>query len=247
MITFFRRLRQQLLTQNKFSRYLLYAIGEIVLVVIGILIALQINNWNEQQKLQEQEKKLLVSLHKELEQNIAILERKVTSNDTIMANMDKFLELAGKEGVREFNYRTYIRIFNYNPAILESPILDDILESDSRTLISQSDLLPHLRRLRSNYKGIEKGEFYLDEFWNDKVTDYIIRAGAGYVIFIGIPGDENVSGDQSEKLLKIDDQFLSLIAIKKGLQKEWLSSQKRALERSKEMLQLLNDNPMVND
>jgi hypothetical protein len=44
MIAFYRRLRQQLLTQNKFSRYLLYAIGEIVLVVIGILIALQINN-----------------------------------------------------------------------------------------------------------------------------------------------------------------------------------------------------------
>ncbi|MCW5518175.1 DUF6090 family protein [Muriicola sp. Z0-33] len=47
MIKFFRRIRQQLLTENKFSKYLIYAIGEIILVVIGILIALQINNWNQ--------------------------------------------------------------------------------------------------------------------------------------------------------------------------------------------------------
>lgn len=50
MIKFFRRVRQKLLSENKFSKYLLYAIGEIVLVVIGILIALQINNWNENRK-----------------------------------------------------------------------------------------------------------------------------------------------------------------------------------------------------
>ena len=50
MIKFFRRIRQQLLTENKFSKYLIYAIGEIILVVIGILIALQINNWNENRK-----------------------------------------------------------------------------------------------------------------------------------------------------------------------------------------------------
>jgi hypothetical protein len=50
MIKFFRKIRQRLLTENKFSKYLLYAIGEITLVVIGILIALQINNWNEDNK-----------------------------------------------------------------------------------------------------------------------------------------------------------------------------------------------------
>jgi len=50
MIKFFRKIRQKMLTENKFSKYLIYAIGEIILVVIGILIALQINNWNEVQK-----------------------------------------------------------------------------------------------------------------------------------------------------------------------------------------------------
>lgn len=50
MIKFFRKIRKKLLTENKFSKYLLYAIGEIILVVIGILIALSINNWNEERK-----------------------------------------------------------------------------------------------------------------------------------------------------------------------------------------------------
>lgn len=59
MITFFRRLRQSVLSENKFSKYLIYAIGEIILVVIGILIALQINNWNEARKNNLNEQKLV--------------------------------------------------------------------------------------------------------------------------------------------------------------------------------------------
>ena len=50
MIKFFRRIRRTLLSENKFSKYLLYAIGEIFLVVIGIMIALQFNNSNEENK-----------------------------------------------------------------------------------------------------------------------------------------------------------------------------------------------------
>ena len=50
MIKFFRKIRHNLINEGKTTKYLKYAIGEIVLVVIGILIALQINNWNEQRK-----------------------------------------------------------------------------------------------------------------------------------------------------------------------------------------------------
>ena len=55
MIKFFRKIRQNLLSEGKTGKYLKYAIGEIILVVIGILIALSINNWNENQKLRNQE------------------------------------------------------------------------------------------------------------------------------------------------------------------------------------------------
>ncbi len=70
MFKFFRKIRQQLLSENKFTKYLAYATGEILLVVIGILIALQINNWNEERKNRELERELLVNLVENLEQNI---------------------------------------------------------------------------------------------------------------------------------------------------------------------------------
>ena len=59
MIKFFRKSRQKLLSENKLSKYVLYAIGEIILVVIGILIALQINNWNEANKRRDNELRYL--------------------------------------------------------------------------------------------------------------------------------------------------------------------------------------------
>ncbi|WP_047417429.1 DUF6090 family protein [Cellulophaga sp. Hel_I_12] len=54
MIKFFRKIRQNLLSEGKTAKYFKYAMGEIILVVIGILIALQINNWNEEKKYQKQ-------------------------------------------------------------------------------------------------------------------------------------------------------------------------------------------------
>ena len=66
MIHFFRKIRYQLFTNNKFSKYLLYAIGEIVLVVIGILIALQINNWNNQKLLNKAEVKSYQNIKRQI-------------------------------------------------------------------------------------------------------------------------------------------------------------------------------------
>ena len=62
MIKFFRKIRRRLLTENKISKYLIYAIGEIVLVMIGILLALQVNNWNENQKTLKLEKEILAEV-----------------------------------------------------------------------------------------------------------------------------------------------------------------------------------------
>ena len=62
MIKFFRKIRLSLLSENKLGKYLLYAIGEIVLVMIGILLALQVNNWNESRKERAQEIKLYENL-----------------------------------------------------------------------------------------------------------------------------------------------------------------------------------------
>ena len=75
MIKFFRHIRQRLVSENKFSKYLLYAIGEIVLVVIGILIALQINNKNEENKIEDEMNGIYQSIVDELEADIQTLDK----------------------------------------------------------------------------------------------------------------------------------------------------------------------------
>ena len=80
MLRFFRQIRQRLLTENKFSKYLLYAIGEILLVVIGILIALQVNNWNEERKAGQVELSLLEELKADLEYSKKELEQVSDTN-----------------------------------------------------------------------------------------------------------------------------------------------------------------------
>lgn len=67
MISFLRKTRQRLLTQNRFSKYLLYAIGEIILVMVGILLALQVNNLNNQKKDRKLETKYLQGLKTDLQ------------------------------------------------------------------------------------------------------------------------------------------------------------------------------------
>ena len=66
MIKFFRRIRQNLLMENKTGKYFKYAMGEIILVVIGILIALSINNWNENLLAQKKEETVLFKLVEDL-------------------------------------------------------------------------------------------------------------------------------------------------------------------------------------
>lgn len=86
MIKFFRQIRQNIIMENKTGKYLKYAIGEIVLVVFGILIALQINNWNELRKQRLEELETLKNIKSdftntifEFEENNAFRERIISS------------------------------------------------------------------------------------------------------------------------------------------------------------------------
>lgn len=75
MFKFFRKIRKNLINENKTSKYLKYAIGEIILVVLGILIALQINNWNENRKDRILEKEYLTRIKSDLEIDQELLKK----------------------------------------------------------------------------------------------------------------------------------------------------------------------------
>ena len=83
MIKFFRHIRKQLLSENKFSKYLLYAIGEIILVVIGILIALSINNWNETRKQKETTNSIYVIVKENLINDISEIDSVIKFHDEV--------------------------------------------------------------------------------------------------------------------------------------------------------------------
>lgn len=80
MIKFFRKIRQNLLLQNKTGKYFKYAIGEIVLVVIGILIALSINNWNQENKDNKLGKEYLTRIHRDMVQDTISFRGIIKSN-----------------------------------------------------------------------------------------------------------------------------------------------------------------------
>ena len=106
MIKFFRKIRQKLLSENKFSKYLIYAIGEIILVVIGILIALSINNWNETKKQ---------------EQRAIIYANKIINDiETDLKNVDS-LVVIGQRNIKEIeNYFNYFE--NQDPVNISALI-----------------------------------------------------------------------------------------------------------------------------
>lgn len=89
MLRFFRQIRKRLLTDNKISKYLLYAIGEILLVVIGILIALQVDNWNESKKkdylFRDSVEQIFIGLKSDVEEN-----ERITRG---LANQIKLIEI----------------------------------------------------------------------------------------------------------------------------------------------------------
>ena len=93
MLKLFRNIRHRFLQEKRFSKYLLYAVGEIILIVIGIMIALQLNNWNEERKINQKEKKLLWELVANLKTNEQVLLDNISVETDRIVAIDKLLGL----------------------------------------------------------------------------------------------------------------------------------------------------------
>jgi uncharacterized membrane-anchored protein YhcB (DUF1043 family) len=101
MLKFFRKIRQKLLSENKFSKYLLYAIGEIILVVIGILIALQVSNLNEERKDRELGNSLKKALQSELKADIELMNLDLQYIETELKISNSFAQRLSSTNARE--------------------------------------------------------------------------------------------------------------------------------------------------
>jgi hypothetical protein len=140
MIKFFRKIRQKMLIENKISKYLLYATGEIILVVIGILIALQINNWNENRKDRQQERVLLKQLQSEFQSNLDQLDQKIQLRKNMIKGAIKLLHYIDHtpEQRNQDSVLYYIPVTQLNPTF--DPIVNDLVSTDRIQLIRNQNL-----------------------------------------------------------------------------------------------------------
>jgi hypothetical protein len=166
MIKFFRKIRQNLLMENKTGQYFKYAIGEIILVVIGILIALQINNWNEQRKDKVKEQILLKQLQEDYQSNLLQLEEKMATREKMLISAVQLLNAFDEpiEMTRDSVIEDLATIRN-DPTF--DPIQSDITSSENLRLI-QND---NLKRLLSNWSSDVVGVIEIEKIWTKLVYE----------------------------------------------------------------------------
>ena len=135
MIKFFRKIRQNLLMENKTGKYFKYAIGEIILVVIGILIALGINNWNENRKNLNEEKITLTKIHEDLATDLSQFDYYKQQFEQIdKLHLELFNLGQGRQSIDSISELVLIRRTLYFTQLVESDFKENISEIDNQKI-----------------------------------------------------------------------------------------------------------------
>lgn len=185
MIKIFRKIRQNLLSEHKFSkpaspagRYLLYAFGEIILVVIGILIALQINNWNNDQNFKKEEQLILKNLNFEFKKNKNDLDVVKKDYQNFLNATKSVLNLVGENQTTLQQYNTdsllseSINYYDYRPT---QNVVSDLLSSGNLKLISSDSLRMFLFQWSSLLNQKEEAWETLDDFSQNMMMPYLTK------------------------------------------------------------------------
>jgi hypothetical protein len=152
MIKFFRQIRQNLIMQNKTSKYFKYAIGEIILVVIGILMALQINNWNQNRENASLLKQYISNLKEDLKKDSIDINRRIIGikgDSTLLNNFEKRVSNSTKPldtilKIARYEYGYYIWVHSdYNSDTYQ------VLNSTGDISLFKSDIINDLNALHN--------------------------------------------------------------------------------------------------
>ena len=236
MIKLFRKIRQKLLSENKFSKYLIYAIGEIILVVIGILIALQINNWNtlKNNSIEAEviKKSLIVDLKKDsiqLKSSIAKISKDVKQISNLIdrfqskeASFDTLVAIA-----QDF-YPFHSGHNTYNNATFES-----IINTGKLSLLNE---MTRVLLLEHNSNQIESLRDITLGLYSAKLSHYTSN------YYYGKPLDNFVS----RMYWTIDNkrnftiEFTTLCLLRRHMLKEQLASNQKVLDKTMQLIKVLN-------
>ena len=160
MIKFFRKIRQKLLTENKFSKYLIYATGEIVLIVIGILIALSIDNWNEQQKNNESESQYYCEILKDLDLDKALIQELIARNKRrISVSKEILLELDAGNKDKDYLLNKFLVAFRGEGYVPRNVTFEELVSSGNlkflRDDVLKSSLIQFYSELETKVAHLE--------------------------------------------------------------------------------------------
>ena len=169
MIRFYSKIRQSLLNLRNIRKYTVYALGEILLVVLGILIALQINNWNESRMNRRAESKAIEDLLQEFDKNYKNFQRAIGVHEMILNRTLYIWRLTEKDELLHSDIdsmENWTRTHTYNPS---HGVLNSLISTGAIGLI-QNDSLKYLL---TNWK--DRVEDYTeDENWNREYRDNIL-------------------------------------------------------------------------
>ncbi|GAA4281471.1 DUF6090 family protein [Gaetbulibacter aestuarii] len=155
MLKLFRNLRKRLLSESKFSNYILYAIGEIVLVVIGILIALSINTWNENTKNKASENAYLNDLVKDFVINLQLSNRNIDKIEKTIPKLIALLEQSAMEAptIALDSLNAAFTLINDMPSYNSTDrVYNNLIGSGDFKLISNAELK---KEIGNYYKAVD--------------------------------------------------------------------------------------------
>jgi len=164
--------------KNKTGKYLKYAIGEIVLVVIGILIALQINNWNENKKLFNKTQTYLNALNTEIETNISNLNIYIeTTHSDIVESATTLANLHSEEAVR-FNDSLLRLTLETRPiykSLMVNSTFDDLINSGVLENLNNTDLKNKILTINPLIESINENYTNAKNVWNEFQVPYLMK------------------------------------------------------------------------
>jgi len=209
MIKFFRKIRQRLLTENKFSKYLIYAIGEIILVVIGILIALSLNNWNESRKNEIIKQQLIEDLIVELQSSRVIINDAIALGDSLIADGQLYLKHIGsKELTIQIDSLKKLGDFiTYGiPYDLNLPIYEDSKSSGRLSMINNKKvLILYAEIMSADIGGSIHRKISNDMYYNG--SDWELRKEIGLSEILSTPNEMI-----PERFRLTEKEFLEILA-----------------------------------
>ncbi len=165
-----------MISENKFSKYLLYAVGEIVLVVIGILIALSINNWNNRRQERQEEIKYLNKLKVDLEVDVvnleAIKEHRLTKSEAALTLLEMETPNDGM-GIRRLDSLITL-VFGWREYIARTNTLEELTSSGKLSILRNDSIKTNLLRL----EDMNRFESTMSEHMKREYHEYLYDRAA---------------------------------------------------------------------